>query len=143
MLFRDQVTLFYNSDIVLSPHGTGLINIVFSIPHSTVIECFPPFYYENWFINTACQASLHYIAVFTRVTIGNNSLYQLAEDAYNKGGFLDLHSSKKNQIKDYDFNPLKFQVINAVIDAIEYTKRWRFEYETNNKFSPIFYFYFY
>ena len=136
---QDQILKFYYSDIILTPHGTGLINIVFSIPHSCVIECYPPYFYENWFINTACQSITHYITIFTRATNVSTELYKMAENAYNQGSFLDLHSSIKNKIKDYDFNPTTNQILNAVSDAIEYCKRWKYVYEVTNKFSPFFY----
>ncbi len=38
---REQATLFSNTDIVLSLHGTGLTNIVFCQPHTKIIEVFP------------------------------------------------------------------------------------------------------
>ena len=138
---REQIKQFYASDIIMSPHGTGLINIVFIIPHSSVIECYPYFFYENWFINTACQSLAHYIAVFTRTNISAYELYDTAEKAYLSGSFLLLHPLIKNKIKDLDFDPKKIQIVNAITDAIEYTLRWRFNYEVTNMFSPIFYYY--
>ena len=136
---NEQIKQFYTSDIILSPHGTGLINIVFVIPHSTIIECYPYYFYENWFINTACQSLAHYIAVFTRVSTSSHELYPTAEDAYSKGTFLKLHYRILNTIKDIDFDPKAIQISNAIADAIEYTLRWKFNFEVTNIFSPLFY----
>lgn len=38
---RDQIRLFRDVQVIVSPHGSGLANIVFSSPGTTVIELFP------------------------------------------------------------------------------------------------------
>ena len=89
--FKQQVTLFYHSDIIMSPHGTGLINIMFSLPHSTLIECHPPFYYDVWYINTASLTSAHYIGVSTYMPKSKMSkLYKEMSNLYNTGNFLHI-----------------------------------------------------
>jgi capsular polysaccharide biosynthesis protein len=39
--FRSQVELFAQAEVVLSPHGAGLTNILFSPPGLTVVEMIP------------------------------------------------------------------------------------------------------
>jgi capsular polysaccharide biosynthesis protein len=38
----EQVTLFSKAEIVVSPHGAGLANILFSPPGLTVVDIFEP-----------------------------------------------------------------------------------------------------
>ena len=129
--------LFYNADIVMSPHGTGLINIMFSIPHSTLIECFAPYHYSRWYINTASLSSIHYIGVTSYIKNANNiTLYKNAEVAYSNGNF----NIDDRKYRDVLTNPSVISIYNAVRDAIDYTNRWRFVYETTDKWSPIFFY---
>lgn len=133
--FKQQVTLFYHSDIIMSPHGTGLINIMFSLPHSTLIECHPPFYYDVWYINTASLTSAHYIGVSTYMPKSKMSkLYKEMSNLYNTGNLLTYNRKCRN----YPVNPPLFSLFSAVKDAIEYTSRWRFVFESTDKWSPIF-----
>ena len=39
--FTEQINLFANSHTIVSPHGAGLANLVFSRPSTNVIEIFP------------------------------------------------------------------------------------------------------
>lgn len=86
--FSDQVTHFYKTDIVLSPHGSALINLLFSVPHSVVIECNPPYFYELWYINTASLSLVHYISVSTFFPNDKkNKKWRHAEFSYYNGDF--------------------------------------------------------
>lgn len=38
----EQVRLFADADVVVSPHGAGLTNVLFLLPRSGVVELFPP-----------------------------------------------------------------------------------------------------
>lgn len=53
MSYADQVRMFFDSDIVLGGHGTAMTNCMFLLPHSVLIECNPPFFYEMCFANIA------------------------------------------------------------------------------------------
>ena len=120
----------------MSPHGTGLINIMFSVPHSTLIECFAPYHYSPWYVNTASLSCIHYIKVssFYKNPI-NNINYKTAEVAY-ASGYINIEDRK---YRDDILNPPVISIINAVSDAIDYTNRWRYVYETTDKWSPIFF----
>ena len=61
--FKDQLQLYYKADIVVSPHSASFINLIFSVPHTVVVECFPPYFFEMWYSNTAMISRLHYIMV--------------------------------------------------------------------------------
>ncbi|MGB0908929.1 MAG: glycosyltransferase family 61 protein, partial [Nitrospirales bacterium] len=39
--FNEQVTLFQEAETVISPHGSGLANLVFCSPGTKVVELFP------------------------------------------------------------------------------------------------------
>lgn len=121
----------------MSPHGTGLINIMFSIPHSTLIECFAPYHYSRWYVNTASLSSIHYIGVHSHIKNANNiTIYKDAEDAYTNGRF----NIDDRKYRDVPMDPSVIAIYNAVRDAIDYTNRWRFVYETTDKWSPIFFY---
>ena len=57
-----------------------------------------------------------------------------AEDAYKQGTFLGI----SRKYVDNDVDPPQIQMLSAIEDAVEYAKRWRFMYEVNDKWSPIF-----
>ncbi len=44
MSILEQVALFANAEVVVSPHGSGLTNLVFCSPKTKVIELFSPYY---------------------------------------------------------------------------------------------------
>ena len=48
-----QVALFSQSDVVIAAHGAALTNVMFMRPHTAVVECFPPYFYELTF-ETIC-----------------------------------------------------------------------------------------
>ena len=134
--FHDQVTIFYQTDIVFSPHGSALINLIFCVPHSVVIECNPPYFYELWYINTASLSLVHYISVSTFFpNAKSNTKWKQAESSYYNGEF----STIRRRYVNLKINPPLFNALCAVEDAIEYVKRWRFYYEVNDKWSPIFF----
>jgi len=54
--FADQVRLFAAADAIVSTHGAGLSNMVFSPPGTKVIECMAPRFVETlfWYMATSC-----------------------------------------------------------------------------------------
>ena len=60
----DQVVLFANADIIVAPHGSGLTNLVFCSPNTTIIELFSPRYIRTdyWIISQQLQLQ-HYYAI--------------------------------------------------------------------------------
>lgn len=63
MPLEKQVALFYNAQVVLSPHGAGLANLVFCKPGTTVIELFSPTFMEPhyWLISRLLHLDYHMI----------------------------------------------------------------------------------
>ncbi|WP_413161390.1 tetratricopeptide repeat protein [Capilliphycus salinus ALCB114379] len=58
---EEQVTLFANAEIILSPHGSGLTNLMFCSPGTTVIELVSPHYIRHYFWVISQQLKLqHY-----------------------------------------------------------------------------------
>lgn len=49
----DQSKLFEEAEIIIGPHGMGLINMIFSNNLKTVIELFPSSHYPNCYLRTA------------------------------------------------------------------------------------------
>ena len=101
----------------MSTHGCALINMIFTLPHSAVVECDPPYFYETYYPHST-----------------HDALYLEAEKAYMEGTFEEIHR-KFIYMNVYS---KQFSVISAVEDAIEYVRRWRYVYETNDYWSPLF-----
>lgn len=47
--FRDQVALFASAKVIIAPHGSGLTNMVFCQPGTTVIELVSPHYVRHYY----------------------------------------------------------------------------------------------
>ena len=79
---------------------------------------------------------VHYILVSSYSSHpANDTRWMKAQNAYMDGSFYVIHKQYVNLKVD---PPLE-SVLFAVQDAIEYLNRWRFIYETNDKWSPLFY----
>lgn len=63
MTVAEQVQLFSQAEIVVSPHGSGLTNLAFCSPKTTVIECFSPHYLRTdyWMISQYLQLNHYYL----------------------------------------------------------------------------------
>ncbi len=44
---KEQINMFYNAEIVIAPHGAGLVNVLFSQQKTKIIELFPEDYLCN------------------------------------------------------------------------------------------------
>jgi hypothetical protein len=60
MPFLDQVRLLNESSVVISPHSTGLTNLVFCRPGTSVIEIFSPRYVTSCWFSLANALELDY-----------------------------------------------------------------------------------
>ncbi|MGC1305936.1 MAG: glycosyltransferase 61 family protein [Phormidesmis sp.] len=58
-----QARLFANAEVIVSPHGSGLANLTFCSPNTTVIECFSPHYLRTdyWMISQYLQLKHYYL----------------------------------------------------------------------------------
>jgi tetratricopeptide (TPR) repeat protein/capsular polysaccharide biosynthesis protein len=63
MSFLEQVKTFANAKIIVSPHGSGLTNLVFCSPHTQVVELFSPNYIRTdyWMISQQLDLQHYYI----------------------------------------------------------------------------------
>jgi len=61
MTWEEQIALFANAKAIVSPHGSGLTNIIFCQPGTTVIELFSPHYIRHYYWVISQQLGLeHY-----------------------------------------------------------------------------------
>ncbi|RQH30273.1 tetratricopeptide repeat protein [Okeania hirsuta] len=56
----EQASLFANAKVIVSPHGSGLTNIMFCSPETTVIELVSPNYIKHYYWAIAQQLGLKY-----------------------------------------------------------------------------------
>jgi capsular polysaccharide biosynthesis protein/tetratricopeptide (TPR) repeat protein len=61
--FEEQVTLFAHAKVIVAPHGSGLTNILFCRPGTTVIELMSPHYIRSyyWVISRQLQLQHYYL----------------------------------------------------------------------------------
>jgi tetratricopeptide (TPR) repeat protein/capsular polysaccharide biosynthesis protein len=62
MTVLEQVALFANAKVIISPHGSSLTNLVFCSPGATVVELFSPYYVRTdyWMIGQQLQLKHYY-----------------------------------------------------------------------------------
>lgn len=136
MSLINQIHLLYNTDIILSGHGSALANTMFALPHSALIECHPPYFYELCFANIAFISRLFYIAVNNYDTeILKSRFYPRAEELYQRGAFY----SKRRLFVGGKIYPNLLLVKSAVEMAVEYVKRKQCVTCTNDYWSQVYY----
>ena len=64
--FCEQVALFQQAECIVSPHGSGLANLIFCHPGTKVLELFPSFTVDH-FYRVSTDVGLEYAFVKTRV----------------------------------------------------------------------------
>jgi tetratricopeptide (TPR) repeat protein/capsular polysaccharide biosynthesis protein len=87
MSFLEQVKTFANAKMIVSPHGSGLTNLVFCSPHTQVVEFFSPNYIRTDYWMISQQLDLrHYYIVGQNFSCSSlrNLMYQnaLTEDIF-------------------------------------------------------------
>ena len=62
--FQEQVALFAHAEVIITPHGSGLTNLIFSRPNTTVVELVSPHYIRHYYWVISRLLSLkHYFLV--------------------------------------------------------------------------------
>lgn len=63
MTVLEQAQMFAQAEIIISPHGSGLTNLVFCQPNTTVIELFAPRYLRTdyWMVSQLLKLNHYYI----------------------------------------------------------------------------------
>lgn len=131
---KNQVEVFYRAKIMVSPHGAGLTNAIFMVPHSVVIEVMPPHFTEFCLAGVLWHARLHYIYVsnFDYAILSRNNI-QGPDSAYADGEYMKV----RTQYKNLDLNTKVFSIVSAVDDGIAYLDHYR-DRRVNDFMSPIF-----
>lgn len=95
MTVAEQVKLFASADVIVSPHGAGLANLVFCQPETKIIELFPPGYAKPyyWFISNHIPLDYYLLLGETDEKIQVNEFPD-----YQKNFLIDLE--KISQILD-------------------------------------------
>ncbi len=64
MSVKEQIVLFANAKFIVAPHGSGLSNLVFCTPDTTIVELFSPHYLRTdyWILSQQLQLK-HYYSV--------------------------------------------------------------------------------
>ena len=132
--YTDQVLEFFHIDIVLGGHGSAMANVFFMRPHSVLIECNPPYFYEMCFANIALISRVHYISVTNYNASAIDLSMKYAERLYAQGKFF----LSRRQFARYNIYPNPLSVVGAVEDALEYVYRKRFYGVANDVWSRVF-----
>ncbi|MDD9269971.1 glycosyltransferase family 61 protein [Paenibacillus sp. GCM10023248] len=84
MSFAEQVRAFQSADIIVSPHGASLANLVFTNPGTKLIEIFSPNYVRDYYLVIAAHMKLDYYYL-----IGEGKR-PIREHKYTKGLYDDI-----------------------------------------------------
>ena len=130
-----QILGFYHTDILLTPHGAGITNCIFLLPHSVVIEVSPPHFTDLCLAGVVMHARLHYIYVpnFNNTLLLENG-FPNPERLYYEG----LIYPQRHQYKKLGLNTNIFSIVSAVKDAIAFLDHYATK-KINDYLSPIFY----
>lgn len=60
---KQQLRVFEQADVLVSTHSNALVNVVFMVPHSAVVELFPPMYSSPIFSHLSASERIYYAAV--------------------------------------------------------------------------------
>ena len=60
---KQQLRVFEQADVLVSTHSNALVNIVFMVPNSAVVELFPPMYSSPVFAHLSASERIYYAAV--------------------------------------------------------------------------------
>ena len=110
-----------------------MANMMFAIPHSVLIECNPPYFYEMCFANIAYISRVHYISVTNYNDAHLPRRDRDGADAYEKGEFFQM----RRKFAFYPIYPNVFHIIAALDDALEYVKRYDYAYQVNDYWSYV------
>lgn len=120
-----QIEVFFQADILLTPHGAGATNMIFMRPRTVFIEAFPPYFLECMFMNLANIMRVHYesITVYNETFLAKGVNSGAGEKHYELGIILRTRRRFINAIID----PSPSVVFPAVDNAIEYLNSYRYK----------------
>ena len=67
---KEQMTLFYNADIVFSVHGANSTNCLYMRKNTVFIEAFSNYWMDRWNLYTLAAGKIHYLPVNPLETAG-------------------------------------------------------------------------
>ena len=80
--FKQQLELFSSHGVVVSPHGAGLMNVMYLVPFSAVVEVFPYHFDHNLYPTASVMAGLGYYPVHTYNASDMWSRYEVRQPAW-------------------------------------------------------------
>jgi hypothetical protein len=89
--FEEQVRLFNNAEVIVSPHGAGLANLVFCKEGTKIIEIFSKGWVGTMYYDLAQKLGLEYHYQLDRVSASPKS----AEEAKHKHFLVDIATVEK------------------------------------------------
>jgi capsular polysaccharide biosynthesis protein len=89
--FEEQVRLFNNAEVIVSPHGAGLANLVFCKEGTKIIEIFSKGWVGTMYYDLAQKLDLEYYYQLDRVSASPKS----AEEAKHKHFLVDIATVEK------------------------------------------------
>jgi len=60
---KEQMTLFYNADIVFSVHGANSTNCLYMRKNTVFIEAFSNYWKDRWNLYTLSAGKIHYLPI--------------------------------------------------------------------------------
>ena len=61
----EQIRVFMNSDILLAVYGSEMVNALFMLPQSAVVEIYPPFWDDNQYSQYVISLGLAHFSLHT------------------------------------------------------------------------------
>ena len=107
-----QLHFFEKTDILVSVHNNVLVNIIFMVPNSAVIELFPPSYSSPLFFHLSSTMRLYYASVS-----GNRQQPAVCSSGRDCGE--DFYRTVSFNVKSKD-------VENSIIEALQFVNRTKF-----------------
>lgn len=122
-----QIRIFFEADILLTPHGAGATNMIFMRPRTVFIEAFPPYFLECMFMNLANIVRVHYLSI----TVYNETFLArgVQSGAGDKHYDLGIIMRTRRRYINARIAPSPSAVFPAVDNAIEYLNSYRYKRE--------------
>ena len=120
----EQIHIFADADLIMTPHGAGQTNILFMRPHTVLMEAFAPYFYKCSFMNLANIIRIHYLSITTynETYLSPKAKPGAGERYYQRG--LMVQKRKHFITSLIDPNPLN---IYATVDsAVEFLNSYRY-----------------
>ncbi len=99
--FTDQVILFKNCNIIISPHGSGLSNIVFCKPKTVVLEIYGPGCGERCFAKISKATGLNYRALEVNEISYKSYIHRIYYNFFSKKERFDFRINIKSFSKNF------------------------------------------